>query len=52
MEESKWSTVWKVIKTLATHRVTYKAIALIAIYLGANHFGDLMNSLGDLFDSE
>lgn len=37
-----------VIRTLATHRVTYRFIGLLLVFLGVAQGGPLVESLGDV----
>ncbi|WP_449102358.1 gp19.5 family protein [Pseudomonas extremaustralis] len=43
-----WQTFWAVVKTLATHRATYKFLALLAVALGFLQGGPLIESLGSV----
>ena len=44
---TRWATTVTVLRTLATHRSTYRFLALILVSLGAIKAGPLVEALGD-----
>jgi hypothetical protein len=48
MVTTRWKTCVAVIRTLATHRVTYRFLGLLLVTLGAAQGGPLVESLGDV----
>jgi len=45
---TRWKTCVAVIRTLATHRVTYRLLGLLLVTLGAAQGGPLVEVLGDV----
>jgi len=45
---TRWKTCVAVLRTLATHRVTYRFLGLLLVTLGAVQGGPLAEGLGDV----
>lgn len=45
---TRWKTFKVVLRTLATHRATYKLIGLILVSLGVSQGMSLLDALGDV----
>ncbi|WP_371928403.1 gp19.5 family protein [Pseudomonas sp. BGI-2] len=45
---TRWTTFVAVIRTLATHRVTYRFLGLLLVTLGVAQGGPLVEGLGDV----
>ena len=45
---TRWKTCVAVIRTLATHRVTYRFLGLLLVSLGVAQGGPMVEGLGDV----
>ena len=45
---TRWTTCFAVLRTLATHRVTYRFLGLLLVSLGVAQGGPLVEGFGDV----